>query len=385
MSAFVENVSYIFPNLECFEKRLSVFFLEYVFLQWANRALTGLEKPVFLCDMNFQNAQAPSLSERRKAEIYCFEATKRSGSNLWLVGRFLPERRRKLFTAAYASMREVDDFVDDVFLALPPAERAVKRSDTANKVEAWRALCEAALSPPTARIDVSAQIMGAAPIHPLAVAGLSDAWGGADIGAGPWNALAQAMQRDIAETPFVTWSDFDTYCEGATVAPASIFIYVLSASLEEEGPRNRLPAPVADCARSMAIFCYLVHIARDLGKDAAASPNLVTLPQEVLEPLGLNRESLGARLKLGETEAVIPLVSAISHRASEFRTQAIAWQDRLSDQLSFKEKTALNALMTVYKSLHSAIEKRPEIVLDRESAALKDLKRQALEQAGVPL
>ncbi len=323
----------------------------------------------------------------RRAAAYCLEATGRGGSNLWLVSRGLPARRRAMFAAAYASMREIDDFVDDGFLALEPDRRAAERAAARRRVEEWRRQCAAALSgdPLSGDLLDSEAVDG---VHPLIRQALSDTLGASDLGAGPWNALAQAMRRDVDETPFQTWSDFDAYCEGATVAPAAIFLYVLSARFEAGRAIHTLPAAIEDCARDMAVFCYLVHIARDLTKDAAASANLITLPQDALAACGLTREGLNAHWsgRSGQADSddgVVALVATLADRAASYRDRAEAWRRRVSENLGLREKAALTALMSVYKALHDHIAADPAIVLSRDPAIQARLKQEALAAASV--
>lgn len=318
----------------------------------------------------------------RRAAAYCLEATRRGGSNLWLVSRGLPARRRAMFAAAYASMREIDDFVDDAFLALNPDRRAADRAAARRRVEDWRRQCSAALSGDP--LDGEA----ADGVHPLIRQALSDTLGASDFGAGPWHALAQAMRRDVDETPFRTWSDFDAYCEGATVAPAAIFLYVLSARFDADRAVHTLPAAIEDCARDMAVFCYLVHIARDLTKDAAASANLITLPQDALAACGLTREGLnedwsGQSGTAEENDSVVALVATLADRAASYRERAEDWRRRVSEGLGLREKAALTALMSVYKALHDRIAADPAIVVSRDPAKQARLKQEALEAASV--
>ena len=49
---------------------------------------------------------------------FCKRITRRGGSNLWLVSKALPAAKKDLFAACYASMRYIDDFVDEEFQAL---------------------------------------------------------------------------------------------------------------------------------------------------------------------------------------------------------------------------------------------------------------------------
>ncbi|MDG2123809.1 MAG: hypothetical protein P8J87_08945 [Verrucomicrobiales bacterium] len=68
---------------------------------------------------------------------YCDRITKASGSNLWMVSRALPAVKHRFFTVAYASMRVIDDFVDDEFMGLDVRAREAGRDAAEAKVRLW--------------------------------------------------------------------------------------------------------------------------------------------------------------------------------------------------------------------------------------------------------
>ncbi|WP_425404746.1 squalene/phytoene synthase family protein [Hwanghaeella sp.] len=311
---------------------------------------------------------------------HCLDVTRRGKSNLWFVGRSLPGPRRAMFASAYASMRVVDDFVDDEFLVLPDDERLRRRSDAHKRVDGWLTSMEAAIcgNADPAKMEIAFPD----PRIQRAVAACFD---GGDIGPGPWQLLARSMHRDIDETPFGDWDDFIDYCEGATVAPASIFLYVIAADLN--GPpstADRLPAQAADCVRDMAIFCYLVHIARDIIKDAAAGPALLTIPDDVLHTHGLTRTDLAGAVRGGSDRRLRDLISDLAARAGDYRLRGEGWRDRLMPLLGLRERAAFGALMTVYGALHDRLKDDPGFALDRDPEQREELRRSVLAAADIP-
>ncbi len=308
---------------------------------------------------------------------YCLDLTRRSGSNLWLVGRTLPKARRAMFVSAYASMRVVDDFVDDEFAVQPPDRRAAMRPAAHDRVDRWRRAVESALDGKPDAGDPDA-------LDPAISRALTDRFHSSDIGGGPWTALADAMHRDVDETPFTTWADFDAYCEGATVAPASIFLYVLAADITPGGPvRSGLPAPAADCARDMAVFCYLVHIARDLLKDAAQGANLITLPDTVLAAHGLSREELARGAAERNPAALTDLIVDLTACATPYRERGEVWRERLTPNLGAREAMTLRALLTVYGALHDGLLKDPSRALSQDPKVRESMRREALGAAEI--
>lgn len=312
---------------------------------------------------------------------YCLEVARASESNLWLVGRALPPGRRSLFVSAYASMRVIDDFVDDDFLMREAQEREAERDAAQATVTAW---CTASV----AAIENGVAETPRAPFDARIYSALAATVGSSDLGAGPWRAMAKAMRRDVAEAPFRTWSDFSDYCEGATVAPAAIFLYVLSAEQSGEyGWKGRLPAAPEDCARDMAIFCYLTHILRDLGKDAARSPLLLTVPEDLLQSHGLNRGSLAESMECdAPPEGLATLVRELAELAGEYRERSQVWRRRLNAALPLASRGLLRGLLAVYDGLHEAIAADPAVVLVAGRAGEPGLgdsfRRRVLRSAG---
>ena len=310
---------------------------------------------------------------------YCLEVTRRGGSNLWFVGRSLPAPRRGLFASAYASIRVIDDFVDDDFLARTAAERAAGRADAHRLVSDWLAAREEALAGRTGGAGnglPDARILNS----------VASLYQGADIGALPWRLLARSMHHDIDEEPFRDWDDFVVYCEGATVAPASIFLYVVAANLEgAPAARHRLPADPADCVRDMAIFCYLVHIARDITKDAAAGPALLTIPDSVLGAHGLTHSEMAAAALREGDPRMRGLILDLAERAGDYRKRGEAWRDRLLPLLGLRERTAFSGLMAVYGALHDRLCADPDFALLHDPDKREAARRSALAAADIEI
>jgi phytoene/squalene synthetase len=82
----------------------------------------------------------------------------------------------------------------------------------------------------------------------------------------PLEAFARSMIYDINNNGFPTLNDFLEYSQGASVAPASIFVHL--NGLSKKNDRYEVPPfDVRDAATPCAIFSYLVHIIRDFQKD----------------------------------------------------------------------------------------------------------------------
>ena len=146
------------------------------------------------------------------------------------------------------------------------------------------------------------------------------------------------------------WDEFLAYAEGATVAPATIFIYLLGAEPAADGFTWALPHPPEHYARDLGIFCYLVHILRDLAKDAARSERLITVPDALIRQAGLQKSELpdavGAR-----DPRVGTLAEDLRQRAAcLLETGRDALQD-LKPLIGRREQFALSGLIGIYESL----------------------------------
>jgi phytoene/squalene synthetase len=82
----------------------------------------------------------------------------------------------------------------------------------------------------------------------------------------PMEAFAKSMIYDINNDGFPTLNAFLEYADGASVAPASIFVHLNGIS-EKNGNYEIPPFDVKWAATPCAIFSYLVHIIRDFQKD----------------------------------------------------------------------------------------------------------------------
>lgn len=82
----------------------------------------------------------------------------------------------------------------------------------------------------------------------------------------PMEAFAKSMIYDINNDGFPTLESFLEYSNGASVAPASIFVH-LNGLQKVNGTFENPPFDVKWAATPCAVFSYLVHIIRDFQKD----------------------------------------------------------------------------------------------------------------------
>jgi phytoene/squalene synthetase len=82
----------------------------------------------------------------------------------------------------------------------------------------------------------------------------------------PLEKFATSMIYDIHHDGFQTLDDFISYSQGASVAPASIFVH-LSGLINTKNGYEPPSFDVKSAATPCAMFSYLVHIIRDFQKD----------------------------------------------------------------------------------------------------------------------
>ncbi|HEX5042235.1 MAG TPA: squalene/phytoene synthase family protein [Candidatus Polarisedimenticolaceae bacterium] len=266
-------------------------------------------------------------------------------NNLWQAARRLsdPERYR-FFVAAYASMRWIDDQVDDGFLALPGTERGAQRQAFLHRIDAWETWVDAAAQ---GRFRARPEI----PAAELYVA-LQEVLRPADLGTWPWRLLADSLRRDVAEEPVLTWEQFFAYCEGATVAPAAVFLFLLGWTKGRDGRLSfGSEETLRAVARRMGRFCYLVHILRDLRLDAARADQLLSVPRELLQEHGLTVEAFKDAVLGGDARSAEPVLETFLGVAQVHRDAALADAAALAPRFSTESREILEGLLAVYDEM----------------------------------
>ncbi len=161
------------------------------------------------------------------AQAWCADFVAQRPSNVTRLAGLLPAAKRPLFYPAYCAMRVIDDEVDDVFLALADSRRDAERPGVARRVEQWRNDAVESLQGRYVTTDDTddARIFVA----------MNATLGRSNMGTDAFHGLANAMQRDVAERPLAMWDEFLDYTEGAAVAPAAVFVFILAAKVKRDG------------------------------------------------------------------------------------------------------------------------------------------------------
>lgn len=275
------------------------------------------------------------------AYAYCDEIARRDKPHLYTAAQHFEHRAtREAFAAAYASMRLIDDFVDDIpgraTLGQDSRERAAAhvdgwlsnvreaRAGCADEAPVWRALCHT--------------------------------FGRFDLPIEPWQDLAKAMLTDLNVSLFRDWDHLRRYMKGASVAPAVIFMHLVLAKPDSDGVMFSCPWPyerVSAATEDLAIFCYWVHILRDAAVDLTVGKSgLVYFPNADLATFHLSVNDLHEMRKLRRaTDAYVRLAQLEASRARHHLQRGKAYLPELLASAMPSHGRALTLLIRMYESI----------------------------------
>jgi len=192
--------------------------------------------------------------------------------NILIAANFWDTDRYNAAKVCYKVMRHIDDLIDNYKTEHPVISEAEKKHLTTD-VESWLA----ALKKGSKEAIPSRELLETFETFKIPV------W--------PMEAFAKSMIYDISHDGFTSLQSFLDYAEGASVAPAAIFVHLCGLN----GENGQYSAPVFDvqkAARACAVFSYLVHIIRDFQKDQFN--HLHYFADDLLAKNGLNHHQLDA-------------------------------------------------------------------------------------------
>ncbi len=277
-------------------------------------------------------------------------------NNLYLTSCYFRDRERfQAFCGLYALMRVIDDRVDAIAdrSALSEEERYVEHA----VIDAWAAaFIQASEGMEVSRQDILACESAQAPQLLAAAAASMRLF---PVPLSLWQNFFRAMHADVDQARFATYADFLAYTEGASVAPTTIYLYLLAAEREGEGPYV-LPQgfDLLLCGRHLGTFAYLAHILRDLAEDLEATEQgLLYLAIEDLETYGLSEEDLRHDLKRKAASGKLKkLVEDLVGRSRRHLESGRALLEPLGGRLSADCAYILELIVTIYDQILSRIE-----------------------------
>ncbi len=211
---------------------------------------------------------------------------------------FIDPNRYRSFCAMYAVMRIVDDRIDEILAGDDVSDEELVREHEI--LEAWHRCVSSCLS--GARPDEhDLEKIGHPRIEKI-IATFTEASALFPVPAALWDNFFEAMRWDLEDRDFGTFAEFVEYTEGASVAPTTIYLYLITASFQSERNAYHLPSEfdLIQCGRDLGLFAYLGHILRDLACDISSGERgLFYLTGEDMDTHGVSRESLITDLESG--------------------------------------------------------------------------------------
>lgn len=166
--------------------------------------------------------------------------------------------------------------------------------------------------------------------------------------------FARSMIYDINNDGFKTLEDFIEYSQGASVAPASIFVHL--SGLKQDGDVYREPEfDVREAATPCAIFSYLVHIIRDFQKDQLN--NLNYFADDLVAKNGLSRQDLndiahGSQVTAGFRD----LIREYRAIADKYRRETLEIMKRIGPLMEPSYRLSLEIIFSLYLMVFERID-----------------------------
>ena len=253
----------------------------------------------------------------------CRLVARKANANFFYASQILKTPKREFFYATYAAMRIIDDVIDEKFLKLDAKSQNKLKTSFEKKLSRWL------------QQVLHLEIVDG-PLSPGIIHGLKYTIGRSDLTKSVWNDLAASLAMDINGTDMHSWDDFLNYCKGSTIAPASIYIYLLAANhTKEKNFEYQMPHELSYYARDLAIYCYIVHIIRDSSSLKNKDP------------------------------AIVNLANDLTRIAEPFYRNGHEVLFELNSLLGFSEKAALNKLIGVYDKLYMVAQEDVRMLIER--------------------
>jgi len=255
--------------------------------------------------------------------------------NILIAARMWDDRRYKAAKVCYVFMRMIDDLVDDR-KAREEAISCLEREQLTHQVNSW--------------IECLLKSPGTDPF----LKELTETIATFQIPLELFYNFARSMIYDLNHDGFATFGDFLDYSEGASVAPASIFVHL--CCLEEVEGAYRVPdIDVISAARPCALFSYIVHIIRDFQADQHDNLNYFALDMLAKHHL----QSSDLKVIAGSNEvpdAFRNLIREYRDIASEYERLTLLEIEKLSGRIGGRYLLSLQLIFRLYKMVFDRID-----------------------------
>jgi len=275
---------------------------------------------------------------------YCERIAKYNRPHLYTVANFFFDPKiYYAFCATYASMRVIDDVIDNI-----EGRRLLtdsERQQFIQKIDDWLA-------------EIHSCLNDGEKANPIATA-LTDTFRYFPIPLRFWGNLAKVMREDLEKDRFQTFDEYLAYTEGAAIAPATIFMYFLT--FKKNGSTYTCVRPDIDpnvYARPMAIFCYVAHILRDISIDLELNKTgLIYVPLKDLGAFSISEEDLFEFKRTGTiSEDFRSFMEFMVKRATHYKDESYKLFADLCPYLGQDAKFILTLLLSLYSETIHRIE-----------------------------
>ena len=255
--------------------------------------------------------------------------------NILIAARFWDDKRYRAAKVCYKFMRMIDDLIDDR-KALDESISCLEKEELSEKVNSW--------------IDCLETV----PVDEPFYEELAETISTFKIPLQLFHNFAKSMLHDINHDGFSSLDQFLEYAEGASVAPASIFVH-LSCLSEENGTYQFPGYNIPDLARPCALFSYLVHIIRDFQEDQMN--NLNYFAREVLERNHLHPSDLRKIAEGGTVPQSFRDVIGEYHKlAGRYQIATLEQLEYLNSRLNGRYLFSLHLIYQLYKMVFDRID-----------------------------
>jgi len=255
--------------------------------------------------------------------------------NILIAARFWDDRRYHAAKVCYQFMRMIDDQIDER-KAEDSAIDCLEKKILTDKVNSWME-CLDKTSDKDPWIRELADTISTFHI-PLKL----------------FHSFSRSMHYDVNHDGFSTLEEFKDYAEGASVAPASIFVHLCCLS-ENNGEYISPDFDVVRVARPCAIFSYIVHIIRDFQEDQRSNLNYFAadlLAKNNLLPSDLKEMANGSPI----TDSFRNMINEYYQLARIYSEQTLEEIQKLKAKLSDRYLLSLHIIYNLYKQVFDRID-----------------------------
>lgn len=280
----------------------------------------------------------------------------RDNNNLYITSSFFRDRTKyTAFCAFYAVMRIVDDRIDN--LPQVKKQNAETQKHELEVVDAWEQLvvsCHQGIFPTAAQIE-ACDFREAEAVSESAM----EAFRSFPVPIQFWTNFFDAMRSDLVLEDLDCWSDFLEYSEGATVAPTTIYLYLITMQWNSDRKLYELPegTDIIDCGRCLGLFAYLAHIMRDLAEDLKSMNTRLCITCEDMIAHDVSLESMRMEaMEMKTSPATRELMFVLLQRSRVYLVQGRKYVSQLQDVLDNDCRFILDLITTMYEHIIDKLE-----------------------------